>query len=147
MPRYNRRRHANGETYYTYAGIRVAGSDIDITEAFGNLYAPMQRRRLLRIAIGLLAMFLLHNLRHSHQIQRQTVLTFALDRMITLRMQTTKLRAQLRSRAPIIFGEVWDRAPLEGPGPDRARCTALRGAITSLNLMSKRLLLVTKYSA
>ena len=44
-------------------------------------------------------------------------------------------------------GEVWDRAPLEGPGPDRARCTALRGAITSLNLMSKRLLLVTKYSA
>ena len=44
-------------------------------------------------------------------------------------------------------GEVWVRAPLAGPRPDRGRCTALRGAITSLNLMSKRLLLVTKYSA
>ena len=47
----------------------------------------------------------------------------------------------------LVCGEVWDRAPLEGPGPDHARCTALRGAITSLSLMSKRLLLVTKYSA
>jgi hypothetical protein len=50
---------------------------------------------------------------------------------------------------PLLYyhGEVWVRAPLAGPRPDRGRCTALRGAITSLNLMSKRLLLVTKYSA
>ena len=37
MPRYDLSRHANGETYYTYAGIRVAGSEVDITEAFQNL--------------------------------------------------------------------------------------------------------------
>jgi len=50
---------------------------------------------------------------------------------------------------PLLYyhGVVWVRAPLAGPRPDRSRCTALRGAITSLNLMSKRLLLVTKYSA
>ena len=37
VPRYDLSRHANGETYYTYAGIRIAGSEVDITEAFSHL--------------------------------------------------------------------------------------------------------------
>ena len=37
VPRYDLSRHANGETYYTYAGIRIAGSEVDITEAFRHL--------------------------------------------------------------------------------------------------------------
>ena len=39
------------------------------------------------------------------------------------------------------LGEVWGRAPLGGLGPDRGRCAPLRGAVTSLSLMSDRCML------